>query len=155
VIASGMNGRVFLAFDFGEKRIGIAVGNDITESANALDTIDASNDETRFALIAPLVNDWQPVAFVVGHPLHPDGAPHAMTARAEKFARQLEGRFHRKAVLVDERYSSVEAEQMLKERGGKYAKSKSAIDAEAAATILRRFFDSGLHLETYRETAHS
>jgi putative holliday junction resolvase len=150
-----MNGRTFLAFDFGEKRIGIAVGSDITESANPLTTIHANNDSERFDAISPLVTDWQPHAFVVGFPSHPDGKPHAMTARAEKFARQLEGRFHRPAILVDERYSSVEAEFALKERGGKKAKSKDAIDAEAAATILRRFFESGLHVESHVEAAQS
>jgi putative holliday junction resolvase len=143
-----MKGKTYLAFDFGEKRIGVAVGSDITESANALTTIAATNDEDRFNAIAPLVNDWQPFAFVVGLPSHPDGAAHAMTARAEKFARQLQGRFSRPAHLVDERYTSLEAEYELMQRRGKKPKSKEAIDAEAAATILRRFFESGMHTET-------
>ncbi|MGL4233688.1 MAG: Holliday junction resolvase RuvX [Casimicrobium sp.] len=147
-----MKGRTYLAFDFGEKRIGVAVGSDIAESANALATIDATNDDARFSAIAPLVSDWQPFAFVVGHPTHPDGTPHAMTARAEKFARQLEGRFHCRAYLVDERYSSYEAEVALAMQGGKKAKSKAAIDAEAAATILRRFFESGGHREKAPES---
>jgi putative holliday junction resolvase len=139
-----MNGKTYLAFDFGEKRIGVAVGSDITESANALTTIVATNDDERFGAISPLVNDWQPFAFVVGLPSHPDGTAHAMTARAEKFARQLQGRFNRPAHLVDERYTSLEAEYELMMRGGKKSKTKEAIDAEAAATILRRFFESGV-----------
>jgi putative holliday junction resolvase len=142
-----MNGKTFLSFDFGEKRIGVAVGSDIAESANALTTLSATNDNERFEAIAPLVKDWQPHAFVVGHPSHPDGTPHAMTARAEKFARQLEGRFGRKAFLVDERFSSVEAEISFKARTGKKVVSKEAIDAEAAANILRRFFENGAHRE--------
>ncbi len=142
-----MNGKTFLSFDFGEKRIGVAVGSDIAESANALTTLSATNDNERFDAIAPLVNDWQPYAFVVGHPTHPDGAPHAMTARAEKFARQLEGRYGRKVFLVDERFSSVEAEISFKARTGKKVVPKEAIDAEAAANILRRFFENGAHRE--------
>lgn len=140
-----MNGKTFLSFDFGEKRIGVAVGSDITESANALTTLNVTNDDERFGAIAPLVKDWQPYAFIVGHPTHPDGNPHAMTARAEKFARQLEGRFSRKVFLVDERFSSVEAEISFKARTGKKVISKDAIDAEAAANILRRYFESGAH----------
>lgn len=142
-----MNGKTYLAFDFGEKRIGVAVGSDIAESSNALTTIVATNDEDRFRAIAPIVNDWQPDAFVVGLPSHPDGTAHTMTARAEKFARQLHGRFARPAHLVDERYSSVDAQYELMRRGGKKSKTKEAIDAEAAATILRRFFESGMHAE--------
>lgn len=142
-----MNGKTFLSFDFGEKRIGVAVGSDITESANPLTTLNVTNDDERFGAIAPLVKDWQPDAFIVGHPTHPDGNPHAMTARAEKFARQLEGRFARKAYLVDERFSSVEAEISFKARTGKKSTPKEAIDAEAAANILRRYFESGAHRE--------
>ncbi len=140
-----MNARIFLAFDFGEKRIGIAVGNDLAESANALTTVIASNDDDRFNAIGPIVKDWQPAAFVVGYPSHPDGTPHEMSARAERFARQLEGRFRTPVKLVDERYSSAEAELTLARERGRKPKDKLAIDAEAAATILRRFFDSGAH----------
>jgi putative holliday junction resolvase len=147
-----MHGKTYLAFDFGEKRIGVAVGSDIAETANPLATIEATNDEDRFRAIAPLVSDWQPHAFVVGHPSHPDGTPHAMTTRAEKFARQLEGRFHRDAFLVDERYSSYEAEVALAMQRGKKQKSKAAIDAEAAATILRRFFEDGARIKNEHTT---
>jgi putative holliday junction resolvase len=140
-----MNGRTYMAFDFGERRIGVAIGNDLTESANPLVTIDATTDDARFNAIEPLVNDWQPTAFVVGHPFHPDGKPHAMTARAEKFARQLQGRFRRAAHLVDERYSSVDAAYALASQRMSEQKKKQAIDAAAAAVILRRFFESGAH----------
>lgn len=142
-----MNGKTYLAFDYGEKRIGVAVGSDIAETANALTTIVASNDQGRFQAITPLVEDWQPAAFVVGLPSHPDGTAHAMTLRAQKFARQLQARFSRPAHLVDERYSSLEAQLELMQRGGKRSKTKEAIDAEAAATILRRFFESGAHAQ--------
>ena len=138
-----MSPRTYLAFDFGERRIGVAIGNDLTTTARALTAIDASNDEARFEAVARLVAEWQPSAFIVGRPTHPDGAAHAMTARCEKFARQLRGRFSRPALLVDERYTSVEAARLLS--GGKLTgqRRKQAIDAEAAAQILRRFFAEG------------
>lgn len=150
-----MNARIFLAFDFGEKRIGIAVGNDIAESANALTTIVASNDDERFTAIGPIVKDWQPTMLIVGYPSHPDGAPHEMSARAERFARQLEGRFRTPVQLVDERYSSAEAELTLARERGRKPKDKLAIDAEAAANILRRFFDSGAHRNPMVDTKAS
>ena len=149
-----MSNITFLAFDFGERRIGVAIGNDLTETANPLTAIEAINDETRFAAIAALVKEWGPSAFVVGRPSHPDGEPHAMTARCEKFARQLTGRFDRPSYLVDERYTSVDAAQALAVTGSRLSgqERKKAIDAEAAAQILRRFFEEGAmpvaHLET-------
>ncbi len=142
-----MKGKTYLAFDFGEKRIGVAVGSDVAESTNPLTTIVATNDEERFKAIEPIVASWQPAAFVVGHPSHPDGTAHAMTARAERFARQLEGRFKLKAHLVDERYSSLDAAILLYASRNAKRKDKLTLDAEAAAEILRRFFQSGLHVE--------
>jgi putative Holliday junction resolvase len=138
-----VNSKTFLAFDFGERRIGVAIGNDLTETANPLTAIDATNDDSRFAAIGALVKDWTPSAFVVGRPAHPDGKAHAMTARCEKFARQLEGRFDRPAYLVDERYTSVDAARALSGSKLTGQKKKQAIDAEAAAQILRRFFIEG------------
>lgn len=138
-----MNSKTFLGFDFGERRIGVAVGNDLTETANPLTAIEATNDEARFNAIATLVRDWTPCAFVVGLPAHPDGKPHAMTARCEKFARQLTGRFALPAHLVDERYTSVDAARALSGSKLTGQRKKKAIDAEAAAQILRRFFVEG------------
>ena len=138
-----MNSKTFLAFDFGERRIGVAIGNDLTETANPLTAIEATNDEGRFVAIGVLVDDWTPNAFVVGRPAHTDGKAHAMTARCEKFARQLEGRFNRPAYLVDERYTSVDAARALASSKLTGQRRKQAIDAEAAAQILRRFFVEG------------
>ena len=138
-----MKSSTFLAFDFGERRIGVAIGNDLTETANPLTAIDATNDEGRFAAIEALVKDWTQSAFVVGRPAHPDGKAHAMTARCEKFARQLTGRFALPAYLVDERYTSVDAARALSGSKLTGQRKKQAIDAEAAAQILRRFFVEG------------
>ena len=138
-----MKSHTFLAFDFGERRIGVAIGNDLTETANPLMAIAASNDEGRFTAIAALVKDWTPNGFVVGRPAHADGKAHAMTARCDKFARQLAGRFDRPAYLVDERYTSVDAASALADSKLTGQRRKQAIDAEAAAQILRRFFVEG------------
>ena len=100
---------VLLAFDFGEKRIGVATGNTLTGAAQPLGTVAETTTDGRFARIGALIREWQPARLVVGRPLHPDGAVHEVAARAERFARQLEGRFGLPVSLVDERYSSVAA----------------------------------------------
>ena len=82
-----------LAFDLGTQRTGVAVGNRLTRTAQPLKTIVAQGD-ARFAPIAATIQEWQPDALVIGVPRHPDGAAHEMTAKAERFARQLQGRFH-------------------------------------------------------------
>jgi putative Holliday junction resolvase len=118
----------FLAFDFGTRRVGVATGNTLTRSAQALRTITATG-EARFEVIAQLVKEWQPDALVVGVPVHPDGAPHDNTQRAQRFARQLHGRLRLPVHEVDERYTTTEAQ------------SRGAIDVDAAsaAIILEQF----------------
>lgn len=107
--------QTLLAFDFGEKRIGVAVGNTLTGGAEPLATLTALSVDERFARIGELLQQWQPSRLVVGRPLHPDGTPHHVTALAEKFARRLEGRFGLPVSLVDERYSSVAAQARMNE----------------------------------------
>ena len=130
-----------LAFDFGEKRIGVAMGESTLKMAHPLTTIHATRNDTRLRAIAELVAEWQPVRFVVGLPMHLDGAEHAMTARCRGFAKQLEGRFRLPTTLVDERLTSAEAHSMLRGfgRGGK--KDKALIDQLAAQRILQAYFD--------------
>ena len=122
--------RTLLAFDFGEVRIGVAVGNTLTESAEPLAVIASVPVHRRFEAIGALIAQWQPAALVVGRPLHPDGNPHLMTARCERFSRQLGGRFNLPVHLTDERYSSVIAQS--EGDGGQ-------LDAQAAAIILRQY----------------
>lgn len=131
-----------LAFDFGTKRIGVAVGEMMLGQARALATIHHEANEARFAAIEKLVAEWQPARLVVGLPLSVEGEAHDMTARAERFARQLEGRFKLPVALVDERFSSTDAEARLAEKGQGWKQRKETLDAEAAATILQGFFDS-------------
>lgn len=120
--------RSFLAFDFGTKRVGVASGNALTRTATPLKTIAAEGD-ARFAALGVLIQEWQPEALVVGVPYHPDGAPHDNTARAQRFARQLHGRFRLPVHEVDERYTTTEA----------HAAGASDVDAASAAIILEQF----------------
>lgn len=135
-----MQGTV-LAFDFGEQRIGIAMGEHMLGIANPLTTIDNESNEIRFAEISALITEWQPQVLVVGLPLSDDGSEHAMTALAKKFARRLDGRFGIPVVMIDERFSSIEASQTLKEKGVKGRKQKPLIDQVAAHHILQSYFD--------------
>jgi len=123
--------RTFLAFDFGVKRTGLAVGNRLLRTAQPQGTIKAEGD-ARFKKIAQIVGEWQPDALVVGVPFYPDGAEHENTLRARRFARQLQGRCKLPVFEVDERYSTTEA----LEAGAKDA------DAAAACIILEQFLRS-------------
>ena len=118
----------FLAFDFGIRRVGVAVGNSMLRRAQPLKTV-AAEGEARFAAIGALVAEWQPDALVVGVPFHPDGAPHDNTQRARRFGRQLHGRFRLPVNEVDERYSTTEA----------LAQGAADVDAASAAVILDQF----------------
>lgn len=122
---------ITLGFDFGIKRIGIAVGNTLTGQAQALAVIHAIDNAARFKQIGDLIAQWAPARLVVGEPLHPDGAEHEMTLRCRRFANQLHGRFNLPVHLVDERYSSAVIQ----------AKRGEVIDAKAAAIILQQYFD--------------
>lgn len=124
-----------IAFDFGLKRIGVAVGNTVLRQATPLAVIEAARNENKFAAITRLLDEWQPSTLVVGLPLHPDGAEHEMTVRCRRFANQLHGRYDIPAVLIDERYSSA----VLSQRRGEH------IDSEAAALILQQYFDQHEH----------
>ena len=120
-----------IAFAFGLKRIGVAVGNSLLKQATPLAVIEAATNDGKFAAISEVLTEWQPDQLVVGLPLHPDGAEHEMTARCRRFANQLHGRYGIPAVLVDERYTSAVLEQ---QRG-------QHIDSDAAALILQQYFD--------------
>lgn len=116
-----------LAFDYGEKRIGVAVGNTVTKTAEPLTIIQQKNQDERWKAIEQLIQEWQPQLLVVGLPKHPDGAEHEMTHRAKRFGNQLHGRFQKQVVWVDERYTSVSVD------GGN--------DALAAQLILQQYLN--------------
>lgn len=130
-----------LAFDFGERRIGVAVGEHLIHSANPLTTIDNESNEVRFATITELIQEWQPKLLVVGMPLSLDGSETEVTQLCKKFARRLNGRFNLPVMLVDERYSSAEASQLLNQTGIRGRAQKAMLDQVAAQTILRSYFD--------------
>jgi putative holliday junction resolvase len=134
-----------LAFDFGEKLIGVAVGETMLKVAHPLVTIDTENNDARFAQIGALIKEWRACLLVVGLPMHMDGhlnnKPHLLTQLSKKFAQRLEGRFNLPVVMVDERLSSMEAEQNLTAAGVKGRKQKAMLDAVAAQTILQSYFD--------------
>jgi putative pre-16S rRNA nuclease len=130
-----------LAFDFGEKRIGVAVGETLLKVAHPLVTIESETNNLRFNSIEKLIDEWRPVLLVVGLPTHMDGIEHNMTILAKKFAQRLEGRFNLPVMMIDERLSSAEAADNLNASGIKSINHKALIDAVAAQTILQSYFD--------------
>ncbi len=132
--------KTILAFDFGLRRIGVAVGQDITGSASPLGTV-ANDEHIDFATIDRHVADWQPDVIVVGMPLHADGSPSDMAKPVNAFIEQL-GRYEVPIETTDERYTSIEAERVLKDaraEGRRGRIDKSAIDAAAAVVIAERY----------------
>ncbi len=144
-------GGAVLAFDFGLKRIGVAIGMQLESgsigAARPLTTIDGEASDARFAAIAALVAEWQPRRLLVGRPLNDDGTPNDMTARCERFANQLRGRFRLPVDAVDERFTSTEADATLRERGLDWRQRKQQVDAEAALVILNSWFET--HANTH------
>ena len=127
-----MQVEIVFGFDFGIKRIGIAMGNTLTGQAQPLALIKAIDNAARFKAIGELIGQWKPARLIVGEPVHPDGTEHDMTLRCRRFANQLHGRFNLPVELVDERYSSA---VIIAKRG-------QHIDDKAAAIILQQYFDS-------------
>jgi len=121
-----------MAFDYGTRRVGVAVGNSVTQAGQALKIIAAPNIDVLFQEIQILVNEWHPHQLVVGRPLHPDGAEHEITVKATRFGNQLHGRLNLPVTWVDERYTSAILEGDSKMRDN--------LDAHSAALILEQYF---------------
>jgi putative holliday junction resolvase len=136
-----------LAFDYGEKRIGVAVGNSLTRSARPLVIVQNRSREYRFEEVGKLIAEWRPDALVVGLPMHPDGTSHEMTQLAKRFGNQLNGRFNLPVTWIDERYSSVEAKAEIRAGKGR----ADLLDAEAASIILQQYLDG---LSDDRQSPH-
>jgi putative Holliday junction resolvase len=130
-----------LAFDYGERFVGVAVGESGVRVAHPLTTIDARVAAVRLEAIATLIAEWRPAQLVVGLPLALSGDRHALTRRAERFARQLETRFRLPVALVDERLSSAEAADRLRAAGRGGRQGKHLVHPMAAQVILQDFFD--------------
>ena len=136
--------KVILAFDFGLRRIGVACGDTVSRSASALETVPSGPEGPRWELIASMMRDWRPDMAVVGLPYNADGSESDMTTAARSFAAELAERFGVEVVMVDERYSSLEAGarlQSARESGLRRRRvAKSDVDAAAACVILERWF---------------
>jgi len=140
--SAGAAGTV-LAFDYGDKRVGVAVGDAALGMAHPLASV-AVQGEARLAAIAKLIAEWHPVRLIVGMPVAEEGASHPLAPRVRSFARSLEARFGLPVAFVDERYSSVEAEARLRSAGGARRAARAArareIDSYAAQLILEQHF---------------
>lgn len=137
--------KTILAFDFGLRRIGVAVGQDVTGSASPLGVVANRDDGVDHAAIASLIKEWHPDGIVVGMPSHADGSPSELQEAAEAFIGELQ-RYELSIDTVDERYTSVEAEHALKQAraaGARGRISKEMIDAAAAVFIAERYLSSG------------
>lgn len=128
-----------LGFDFGEQRIGVATGQTITQSANPVTTLSSVKDKPDWIGIEKLIKEWRPDALIVGLPFYLDGSKSDMTKRAEKFSRQLEGRFNLPVYTHNEALSSFEAEKIL--QGKKKQHDKQDIDKIAAAIIVQSWLE--------------
>lgn len=131
-----MASQVLLGFDYGQRRIGVAVGQTITATATALATLAARDGQPDWAEVTALIEQWRPDALVVGLPLRLDGTESELSRAAQRFARRLEGRYNRPVHLMDERLSSRTAEQ-TRTRGG----ARQGLDALAAQVILQDWFE--------------
>jgi len=137
-----------LALDYGQKRIGIAVGTTLTGTSHPLATVRNRRDGTDWDHLGQLIRTWEPEALVLGLPLHADGSSHALSEEVRRFARQLEGRFRLKVYLVDEHLTSWEAAQALtvqRQQGRRRRIRREEIDAGAAQRILQDFLEGCAH----------
>ncbi len=141
VAPSKVSGHTILAFDFGNRWIGVAVGDTETRLANPLGMFEAASGARRLAEIDAFVREWRPERLLVGLPLAMDGTEHEMTRRAKRFARQLEARFRLPVVLADERLSSASARETLRENGRGGREHKQDVHALAAQVTLQSYLD--------------
>lgn len=134
----------YLGFDFGTRRLGVAVGESITGAARPLTTLDCADGEPDWGAVTELVTEWRPRALVVGRPCHADETPSSSTTGAEQLAQELAARTQLQVAMIDEHLSSHEATERLRERGFTTSKAadKRALDAVAAEVILESWFAS-------------
>lgn len=127
-----------LGFDYGTRRIGIALGQTLTHQARPLTTLECKNARPDWDNITKIINEWQPQKIIVGLPLHMDGTEQEITQKARRFGNQLKGRYNLPVEFVDERLTSTEAEMLLQQNGKASAQTdKKQIDAVAAQLILQ------------------
>ncbi|MDC9594680.1 Holliday junction resolvase RuvX [Xenorhabdus sp. IM139775] len=136
-----MKNRTIIAFDFGTRSIGAAIGQEITGTARALSSFKANEGSPNWELIGKLLKEWQPDLVIVGLPLNMDGTEQLVTAQARKFANRIHGRFGVQVELHDERLTTVEARAHLFDHGGYRALDKGKVDSTSAVIILESWFE--------------
>lgn len=132
--------KIIMAFDFGMKRIGVAVGQTITHSARPLDTLPAKAGVPNWSTIARLIEKWAPDALIVGIPLNMNGTHQAITFKAEAFAQQLQEHYSIPVYKMDERLTTKDAREKLFSQGGYKALQDGQVDQVAAQLILQNWF---------------
>ena len=144
-ISSLTTAGVVMGFDYGRRRIGIAIGQKLTGTASALETLDALDGNPNWNRVTKIVAQWQPQAMVVGIPCHLDGSPSDTSREAERFARQLEGRYKLPVYRGDERLTSREAESVIAKKRNAGQLKRKAVDTDrlAAQIILQTWLDRG------------
>lgn len=136
--------KILLAFDFGKKRIGVAVGQTVTKSARPLITIAAKDGKANWQDITPLINKWRPDALIVGIPLNMDGTEQPISSDARAFANALKEQYNLPVFEMDERLTTKDARERLFAEGGFKALQSGQVDQVAAQLILQNWFDVNL-----------
>ena len=136
--------RTLMGFDFSKNRIGIAVGHELTATVNALETLLAKNSQPDWEGLTRLINEWQPDLCIVGLPLTEEGEEQPASQAARRFANQINGRYQLPVELVDERYSTREAQNLMQtsSMSKKNRQNKANVDKIAAQLILQSWLDS-------------
>ena len=130
-----------MAFDFGLRQIGVAVGNTVLGTTQAIAVLKANEGSPDWSAVAELILEWQPELIVVGSPINMDGTQSELSARADKFSRRLHGRFGTSVTLMDERLSSFEAKELARDAGHRGDYRAQPIDGVAAELILRSWLN--------------
>ena len=140
-----MSSRTILGFDYGGKRIGVAVGQELTATTQSVATVAVINNKPDWPHITRLLDEWKPDLVIVGLPMNMDGTEHEVSRAARRFGNQINGRYNLPVEMVDERLTSLEAEEIITEqrRSGQRRKrsSKAAVDQIAAELIIKTWFN--------------
>lgn len=137
--------KILLAFDFGMKRIGVAVGQTVTQTASPLNTIQAKEGAPHWETITKLIKKWQPDALIVGIPLNMDGTPQPISQKARAFAKALQSHYQITVIEMDERLTTKDAREQLFTAGGFKALQDGQVDRVAAQLILQNWFEENLN----------
>ena len=141
ILANTIDNHTCLAMDYGQRKIGIAVGQSETATAQGIATVQVRASGPDWRHLAGLIETWQPQRLVVGLPLHMDATESTMAAAARRFGKELERRFQRPVIYVDERLTSESANRLLVESGARRSRRADNRDRIAAQLILQSYFD--------------